>query len=72
MRAGPSRADTTDNWGTSRKFEPSSAKTSSSGGFEDKPRTSFPDRRRDDFEDAGEGESFTTLSVIRAAIVSAL
>lgn len=39
---GPSRADTSDNWGSSRQFVPSSSR----GGFEDRPRGGFGDRDR--------------------------
>lgn len=48
---GPSRADTVDDWGASRKFTPSSssALSTGSGGFEDRPRGfADRDRRRDD------------------------
>ena len=52
--AGPSRADTTDDWGASRKFAPSSASGSGLRGFEDRSRSGgFSERT---FEDAGEGD----------------
>ena len=71
LSAGPSRADTTDDWGASRKFAPSSARTSGSGGFEERARGGFSDRRTDDFQDAGEGDSILISSLMSAAVKGA-
>jgi hypothetical protein len=50
---GPSRADTTDNWGANRQFVPSSSR----GGFEDRPRGGFGDRDRERGECAPAGKA---------------